>query len=259
MLKKLGLFTLVTAFLALFFVMPIAVHADDFALPPPPDANEDLLPPPPGGAGMGDAALPPPPGESTASAPNDALPPPPGDDTGALPPPPGEEAGGALPPPPGEEAGGALPPPPAEEASGALPPPPGDDTGALPPPPAEEASAPAPIGEEAKAPATPERVVKKSRSKAPKAGTSNYSVKNGDSLWRISGKNSVYGNAFKWPLVFKTNRASIEDPDLIYPRQALKISKNFTSDEEDDAVGKAKETPPFEPHAEPRKSLPIKY
>ena len=247
MLKRLGLFTLVTAFLALFFVMPITVHADDFALPPPPDANEDLLPPPPGGSGMGDEALPPPPGESTASAPGDALPPPPGDDTGALPPPPGEEASGALPPPPGDDTG-ALPPPPGEETSGALP-----------PPPAEEASAPAPIEEEANAPAAPESVVKKSKSKAPKAGTSGYSVKHGDSLWRIAGKNSVYGNAFKWPLLFKTNRASIEDPDLIYPRQALKISKNYTSDEEDDAVGKAKETPPFEPHAEPRKSLPVKY
>ena len=253
MLKRLGLFTLVTAFLALF-LMPIAIHADDFALPPPPDANEELLPPPPGDSGSGDMALPPPPSESTASAPGDELPPPPGDDAGALPPPPAESASNELPPPPGESSSDALPPPPGEEASSALP-----------PPPPEESAAPAPIEEQTSAPAeetAPARVVKKAKtasSKSPKAVISDYSVKNGDSLWRISGKDSVYGNSFKWPLVFKANRAAIEDPDLIYPRQALKISKKFTADEEDDAIGKAKETPPFEPHAEPRKSLPIKY
>ncbi len=91
------------------------------------------------------------------------------------------------------------------------------------------------------------------------AGTSKYSVRKGDSLWRISGKDSVYGDSFKWPLLFKANRANIDDPDLIYPRQALKVSKKFTEEEETDAVGKAKETPPYEPHSEPRKKLPIKY
>jgi hypothetical protein len=93
--------------------------------------------------------------------------------------------------------------------------------------------------------------------KAGKAGS--YSVHNGDSLWRISGRSSVYGDAFKWPLLFKANRDIIEDPDLIYPRQKLDIKKTYTESEMDDAVGKAKETPAFEPHSVPRKSLPIKY
>jgi nucleoid-associated protein YgaU len=136
----------------------------------------------------------------------------------------------------------------------------------MPPPPAEEsaAAAPAPIQEESKAPAEeqPVKVAKKKGSKGSEkvtAGTSKYSVKKGESLWRIAGKDSVYGDSFKWPLLFKANRANIDDPDLIYPRQALKISKKFNADEEADAVGKAKETPPYEPHSEPRKKLPIKY
>ena len=124
----------------------------------------------------------------------------------------------------------------------------------------------APVEKEVVAPAfvaeeeAPARVVKKEvEVKAPSAGTGVYTVNKGESLWRISGKDSVYGNSFKWPLVFKANKTSIEDPDLIYPRQALKISKKFSADEEADAVGKAKETAPYEPHSEPRKSLPIKY
>ena len=132
-----------------------------------------------------------------------------------------------------------------------MPPPPAEDGGTAAAPPIEQEQA-APVAEE-----TPVKVTK--AEKAPKAGSSKYSVRKGDSLWRISGKDAIYGDSFKWPLLFKANRASIEDPDLIYPRQALKVSKKFTADEEEDAVSKAKETPPFEPHSEPRKKLPIKY
>jgi nucleoid-associated protein YgaU len=115
------------------------------------------------------------------------------------------------------------------------------------PPPAEEASAgeaPPPPSEE------PAKVSKKG---------GRYSVASGDSLWRIAGRSSAYGNSFKWPLLFKANRDIIEDPDLIYPRQKLEVKKSYTESEMDDAVGKAKETPPFEPHSVPRKKLPIKY
>jgi nucleoid-associated protein YgaU len=147
-----------------------------------------------------------------------------------------------------------------------MPPPPGGDTAAastdnsMPPPPAESAAA-APAQEESQAPAEePVKVVKSKKSgHKVAAGTSRYSVHKGDSLWRISGKDSVYGDSFKWPLLFKANRPNIDDPDLIYPRQALKVSKRFTQEEETDAVEKAKETPPFQPHSEPRKKLPIKY
>lgn len=180
-----------------------------------------------------DFALPPPPDAS-----DEMLPLPPGDDMGAG----GDED---LPPPPGDE-GGELAPPPMEEAFGDAPPPP-DEEEMAPPPAEEDASAPPPMDEE-----EPAKVSKKSSG-------GKYVVKNGDSLWRISGRQSGYGDSFKWPLLFKANRDLIEDPDLIYPRQKLNLKKNYTKADMDDAVGKAKETPPFEPHSVPRKKLPIKY
>lgn len=163
-----------------------------------------------------------------------ALPPPPdADESFAAPP----VEGGELPPPPAEESASELPPPPAEEASSELPPPPAEEVSeeTAPPPPVEKGET------------------------APKAAASKYKVVKGDSLWKIAGKRSIYANSFKWPLIYRANKAIIEDPDLIYPRQNFKIRKDFSNDEVEDAVQKAKETPPYEPHTTPRKKLPIKY
>jgi nucleoid-associated protein YgaU len=125
-----------------------------------------------------------------------------------------------------------LPPPVEEMAEEELPPP-------------EEELAPPPLEEPEQAASTP--------------SSSRYSVLSGDSLWRISGKSKIYGDSFMWPLLFKANKDIIEDPDLIYPRQKLLVKKNYSQPEIDDAVEKAKETPPYEPHTLPRKKLPIKY
>jgi nucleoid-associated protein YgaU len=86
-----------------------------------------------------------------------------------------------------------------------------------------------------------------------------YIVKKGDSLWKIAGKSSVLGDSFDWPLLFKANRDQIEDPDLIDVKEDLSYDKEYSKDEIEEAVSKAKETPPFVPHAAPRKSLPVKY
>lgn len=101
--------------------------------------------------------------------------------------------------------------------------------------------------------ATDEVATKKSTSKT------SYIVKKGDSLWKISGKSAVLGDSFRWPLLFKANRDQIEDPDLIDAKLDLSYNKSYSKDEIEDAVSKAKETPPFVPHGAPRKSLPVKY
>ena len=87
----------------------------------------------------------------------------------------------------------------------------------------------------------------------------NYIVKRGDSLWTIADKKSTLGDAFRWPLLFKANRDQITDPDLIEVKQDLSYKKEYSKAEIDEAVQKAKDTPPFVPHAAPRKTLPVKY
>ena len=86
-----------------------------------------------------------------------------------------------------------------------------------------------------------------------------YVVRKGDSLWEISGDPAILGDNFSWPLLFKSNRDQIIDPDLIEPAQDLTWKEGYTKDEVGDAVNKAKETPPFVPHNKPRKQLPLKY
>ncbi len=268
-MSKRGFFAVLFSVFVLMFCFSFVV-AEDFTLPPPPDGSEDFsdMPPPPGDD-MGD--MPPPMDEASAD-----MPPPPMDDSG-MPPPPmadgsdvpafSEDGGPDMPPPPVDEASADIPPPPADEASAEMPPPPADEASAsadVPPPPSEDMAPPA-LAEE-----TPEPVKvakKKGSSKAassesgsvPAGKLTSYKVVKGDSLWKISGKKQIYNDSFKWPLIYKANKAIIEDPDLIYPRQKFEIKHNYSEAEIEDAVAKAKETEPYVPHTEPRKSLPIKY
>jgi len=59
------------------------------------------------------------------------------------------------------------------------------------------------------------------RAAEPSTTASTYTVKKGDSLWRIAGK--VYGNPLKWPLIYRANKDKIKNPNLIYPNQVLTI------------------------------------
>ncbi len=86
-----------------------------------------------------------------------------------------------------------------------------------------------------------------------------YVVKPGDNLWKISGDPQVLGDSFRWPLLFKANRDQIVDPDIIQPDQDLKYGSDYTQEQIDAAVEKAKETPPYHPHAAPRTRLPVNY
>ncbi len=52
-----------------------------------------------------------------------------------------------------------------------------------------------------------------------------YLVVSGDSLWTIAGQDTIYGNPFQWPLIYKANSGQIKDADLIYPGQYFYIPK----------------------------------
>lgn len=68
------------------------------------------------------------------------------------------------------------------------------------------------------------------------AAKSTYTVVKGDSLWRIAGKSTVYGNSMEWPLIFKANADSIKHADLIYPNQNLNVMTNPLKTDVDSAT-----------------------
>jgi len=101
--------------------------------------------------------------------------------------------------------------------------------------PAEKAPEPAPEPEKTAEPAAPE---------APAAmestASTTYEVNKGDHLWGISGNASVYGNPYKWPLIYKANSDKIQDADLIQPGQVLDIESNPSDADSAAAINHAK-------------------
>jgi len=86
-----------------------------------------------------------------------------------------------------------------------------------------------------------------------------YTVASRDTLWGIAGKSDIYDDSFQWPLIYKANRDTIKDPDLIYPKQDFTIRKGMTAEEIAHARDLAMKTPKYVPHTQPRESLPLDY
>jgi nucleoid-associated protein YgaU len=93
----------------------------------------------------------------------------------------------------------------------------------------------------------------------PPSGCTDYIVVKGDTLWGIAGMGLGYKDNFQWPLIFKTNRDQITDPDLIYPKQDFCIRHDFSQAEIDKSRKDASDTPKYVPHHKPREVLPIDY
>ena len=55
-----------------------------------------------------------------------------------------------------------------------------------------------------------------------------YVVVAGDCLWCISAKSQIYGDPYKWPLIYRKNVSQIGDADLIFPGQEFEIDRNLT-------------------------------
>ncbi len=67
--------------------------------------------------------------------------------------------------------------------------------------------------------------------KMPKAVYDEYTVVMGDYLWKISGKADIYNDPMHWMRIYSYNTDQIDDPDLIYPEQILKIHRQSGEDE----------------------------
>ena len=67
----------------------------------------------------------------------------------------------------------------------------------------------------------------------------------GEHLWGISAHRLVYGDPYKWPLLFKRNRYQIKDADLVYPGQVLHIERDLTEAEIRRAIEHARTRGPW--------------
>ena len=72
-----------------------------------------------------------------------------------------------------------------------------------------------------------------------------YTVKRGDSLWGISASTPIYDNPFMWPLIYKANRDQIRDPDLIHPKQVFTVPRNYSQEEENSSIRRARTRGPW--------------
>ncbi len=64
-------------------------------------------------------------------------------------------------------------------------------------------------------------------------------ARNRDCLWNISKKPKIYDDPWKWPKIYVANRDQIKNPDLIHPKEVLKIPENGPLSKEENAAAKA--------------------
>ena len=67
-----------------------------------------------------------------------------------------------------------------------------------------------------------------------------YTVKPGDTLWRIAARPAIYANAEYWPLIYRANRNRLPSPDRLMAGQKLTIPRDPSPGEIDAAVNYAR-------------------
>jgi hypothetical protein len=65
--------------------------------------------------------------------------------------------------------------------------------------------------------------------------TSAYTVRRGETLPQIAARSEIYNDASLWPIIYRANRDQIRDPKQLWPGQSLKIPRNFSRDEANEA------------------------
>ncbi|MCK5147096.1 LysM peptidoglycan-binding domain-containing protein [bacterium] len=58
-----------------------------------------------------------------------------------------------------------------------------------------------------------------------------YTVVEGDYLWKISKNEDIYGDPFQWIRIYNVNKDQIKDPDLIYKEQVFNIARGVARNE----------------------------
>jgi LysM repeat protein len=75
---------------------------------------------------------------------------------------------------------------------------------------------------------------------APAPQNDTYTVTRGDHLWGIAAKPVIYGDPYRWPLIYKANTDKIQDADLIEPGQVLAVNRGASTGDVTAAVKHAR-------------------
>ena len=73
--------------------------------------------------------------------------------------------------------------------------------------------------------------VEKARQQREKPLPAYYTVKRGESLPQIASRQDIYNEANLWPLIYRANRDQISDTRHIWPGQVLRIPRNVSRDD----------------------------
>lgn len=76
-----------------------------------------------------------------------------------------------------------------------------------------------------------ENMINQAAEKGKPAQPDTYSVIRGDYLWKIAGKNDIYGDPYAWSRIYTSNRDMIKNPDLIFPAQIFQIPRDVGPNE----------------------------
>lgn len=83
-----------------------------------------------------------------------------------------------------------------------------------------------------------------------------YTVKSGDSLWIIAGREEVYANPWLWPLIWQANLTVLPNPNRLLKGQVLKLRPHPSADEVATAIREAKHEAGVVPKIGPVRQLP---
>lgn len=95
--------------------------------------------------------------------------------------------------------------------------------------------------EQARAEAEARRLMERAKQVKEHPLLTSYTVKRGETLPQISAQPEVYGDVLLWPLLYRANRDQIRNPRQLWPGQVLRIPRNLSRDDIQEARRYAQE------------------